>query len=237
MGIPSFELPPASCPQSAVGSPRDEAPSKLGFWQRYGTSEISRLLGVFQEEVETVYPFIDSQALAAFAPQILEFGRLERDNGVLGPSGEVQGFGFKDFQLAKVAIAIGMVVEEHGKVEDSQAMVESVRNSAARIPNEEVDLKDVQLLTILAVLFFHLDEDLLAWRTIGAAARGALEMGLHRKEFGDGDSRSMATRVFWCVNQALPFLLLYDMKNSPQLEGVYMFLIVVSALGRASHLL
>jgi hypothetical protein len=52
--------------------------------------------------------------------------------------------------------------------------------------------------------YFHCDEDLLAWRTIGFAARGALEMGLHRKvtlleKFSDGPQRSMATRVFWCI--------------------------------------
>src|SRR5882672_2923086 len=52
--------------------------------------------------------------------------------------------------------------------------------------------------------YFHCDEDLLAWRTIGFAARSALEMGLHRKvtlleKFCDGPQRSMATRVFWCI--------------------------------------
>lgn len=156
MGIPSFDLPPASGPQSAVGSPRDEAPSSLGFWQRYGTSEISRLLGVFEEEIETVYPFIDSQKLAASAPQILELGRLgERDNGDLVPTGQVQGFSFKDFQLAKVAIAVAIVVESHGRNDFSQAMVESVRNSASRIPNSEVKLKDVQLMAILVSLSLY----------------------------------------------------------------------------------
>ncbi|KAM0258526.1 hypothetical protein ACHAPA_011231 [Fusarium lateritium] len=57
---------------------------------------------------------------------------------------------------------------------------------------------------MLSIFYFHAGEDLLAWRTIGIAAREALEMGLHRKRslldnFKDPDSRRLATRVFWCV--------------------------------------
>ncbi|KAM0542155.1 hypothetical protein ACHAO7_010118 [Fusarium culmorum] len=57
---------------------------------------------------------------------------------------------------------------------------------------------------MLSIYYFHSGEELLAWRTIGIAAREALEMGLHRKRslldnFKDTDSRRLATRVFWCV--------------------------------------
>jgi hypothetical protein len=49
-----------------------------------------------------------------------------------------------------------------------------------------------------------MDEDLLAWRFLGFAARMALEMGLHRKEtlltvFPDPIKRSMVVRLFWCI--------------------------------------
>lgn len=55
-----------------------------------------------------------------------------------------------------------------------------------------------------SIYYFHCDDELLAWRTIGIAAREALEMGLHRKKslldnFKDADARRLATRVFWCV--------------------------------------
>lgn len=55
-----------------------------------------------------------------------------------------------------------------------------------------------------SIYYFHCDDELLAWRTIGIAAREALEMGLHRRKslfdnFKDPDTRRLATRVFWCV--------------------------------------
>ena len=55
-----------------------------------------------------------------------------------------------------------------------------------------------------SIYFFHCDDELLSWRTIGIAAREALEMGLHRKEsmldhFKDRETRRRATRVFWCI--------------------------------------
>lgn len=55
-----------------------------------------------------------------------------------------------------------------------------------------------------SIYYFHCDEELLAWRAIGTAARGALEMGLHRKQslmdnFRDAGARKLATRVFWCI--------------------------------------
>ncbi|SCB65057.1 unnamed protein product [Fusarium graminearum] len=82
--------------------------------------------------------------------------------------------------------------------------MDSVQLNLSSILSPQVDLKEIQLLAMLSIYYFHSGEELLAWRTIGIAAREALEMGLHRKRslldnFKDTDSRRLATRVFWCV--------------------------------------
>jgi hypothetical protein len=50
---------------------------------------------------------------------------------------------------------------------------------------------------------FHKDDEVLAWRTIGLAARQCFELGLHRHEaygsFTDPDERTSAIRTFWSV--------------------------------------
>ena len=50
---------------------------------------------------------------------------------------------------------------------------------------------------------FHRDDEALAWRIIGLAARQCLEMGLHRREtynsFTDTEERAVAVRTFWSV--------------------------------------
>lgn len=50
---------------------------------------------------------------------------------------------------------------------------------------------------------FHKDDEVLAWRTIGLAARQCFELGLHRREaydsFADQNERTAAIRTFWSV--------------------------------------
>lgn len=68
-------------------------------------------------------------------------------------------------------------------------------------------LSSISILTCLqpkSVYYLQSDDDLLAWRAIGVAARATLEMGLHRKtslldNFTDVQSRQLAIRIFWCV--------------------------------------
>lgn len=155
MGIPPFDLPPPSRPQSAAGSPRATS-SQPDFWKRCTASEVIRLLEVFEEEVESVYPCIDSQVLGASAGQILEYGRLEeRGCEVVGPTGQGKALGLKDFQVAKVAIAIAIVIEGHGSNEDSQMLVEPVKDRVSWMRHAEVDLKDIQLLATLVSRLYH----------------------------------------------------------------------------------
>jgi hypothetical protein len=52
---------------------------------------------------------------------------------------------------------------------------------------------------------FHRDDEGLAWRNVGLAARQCLEMGLHRREtydngtFKTAEERAFAIRTFWSV--------------------------------------
>ncbi|XP_044714413.1 fungal specific transcription factor domain-containing protein [Hirsutella rhossiliensis] len=183
MGIPTFESPPPSGAQSPA-EPLREITSEAEFWHHCTPGEMARLLAVF-EEVESVYPFIDIVELASRAQQILDFIRSGKST-----SGEVREemqlpVSARDVEMAKVAIATALAVEAHGKSKLSATIAET-------------------LLTMLSIYYFHCDDELLAWRTIGIAAREALEMGLHRRKslfdnFKDPDTRRLATRVFWCV--------------------------------------
>lgn len=51
--------------------------------------------------------------------------------------------------LVKVALSTGIVIESHGKTELSNALVERVERSILTISNADVDLKKIQLLTML----------------------------------------------------------------------------------------
>ncbi|KAK6706746.1 hypothetical protein SNK04_007765 [Fusarium graminearum] len=189
IGVPKFDSMPPSGAQSPVGPTSDEPISDLDFWNCCTANDVTRYLVTFQEEVESVYPFIDIGDYIAQSKEILQI--------VQGASSitDDERLCSQDITLAKVAIATGLILDEP---------MDSVQLNLSSILSPQVDLKEIQLLAMLSIYYFHSGEELLAWRTIGIAAREALEMGLHRKRslldnFKDTDSRRLATRVFWCV--------------------------------------
>ncbi|KAK8924339.1 hypothetical protein H634G_06473 [Metarhizium anisopliae BRIP 53293] len=203
MGIPASPSPsPSGAPSPA--EPEQAEATDVEFWAECSPEEMARLLAVFEEEVESVYPFINILELAARSEQIL---RVIRDPSLLDEAPRVDvhepPLTWTDVRLAKLAVATGIAIEAHGKNDLCAAIAESVVAVTARISRTEVELKGIQLLMMLSIYYFHCDDELLAWRTIGIAAREALEMGLHRRRslydnFTDPQSRHAALRVFWC---------------------------------------
>ncbi|KAF5510903.1 putative transcriptional regulatory protein [Colletotrichum siamense] len=111
----------------------------------------------------------------------------------------------KDVQLAKVAIAISIVMEAQGQNPISTKLIDSVEPVVCRVSGEAfIDLKELQIMTMLSLYWFHCGEELLAWRAIGISGRECLEIGLHRRailldNFKDPRQRDLAVRCFWCV--------------------------------------
>ncbi|KAJ0336204.1 hypothetical protein COL922a_008225 [Colletotrichum nupharicola] len=86
----------------------------------------------------------------------------------------------KDVQLAKVAIAISIVMEAQGQNPISTKLIDSVEPVVCRVSGEAfIDLKELQIMTMLSLYWFHCGEELLAWRAIGISGRECLEIGLH----------------------------------------------------------
>ncbi|KAL6689779.1 hypothetical protein J3F84DRAFT_353933 [Trichoderma pleuroticola] len=203
--IPQVELPPPNGQQSRSRSPKEpDRHFDEDFWKECNPSEFSRLIRVFQEEVESVYPCLDTNYLISNAPEVIRLGKLSKDATQSISDKEDSCVGFKDLQLAKIAIATAMVIEGHGKSDNSTIMVTSVEGSVMSILRPIPGLKDLQLLILLSIYYFHIDEDLLAWRTIGLACREALILGLHRRitlleTFPMKEHRDLAVRVFWTI--------------------------------------
>ncbi|RGP78400.1 activator of stress s 1 [Fusarium longipes] len=198
MGVPKFDSMPPSRAQSPAEPAPDSQKSHLDFWDCCRASDVTKYLVIYQEEVESVYPFVDIGEYIAKSKEIVEVIQgarsLTEDDGLCS----------KDIALARVAMATGIILDEPGKIELSTAIVDSVETNMSSMLSPQVDLKEIQLLAMFSIYYFHSGEELLAWRIIGIAARQALEMGLHRKRslfdnVKDPDSRRLATRVFWCV--------------------------------------
>ncbi|KAH9206657.1 hypothetical protein DL95DRAFT_438864 [Leptodontidium sp. 2 PMI_412] len=166
----------------------------------FSDSEIARLISVFQDEVVSCYPIIDTDVLALNFPHILELARHPNRSEAIMPK-----IDSRDIHILRMVIATAITTEPQGKRELCARLVAAVEQDVGSISAaSEVELKDVQIMAMLSIYFCHIEEELLSWRAIGRAARQCLEMGLHRKQslvnqFKNADARKFAVQVFWVV--------------------------------------
>ncbi|CVK87760.1 uncharacterized protein FMAN_05373 [Fusarium mangiferae] len=155
-----------------------------------GIAEVQRLLDVYNEEIQSVYPFIDVNELSNKAVSVFQ---TPMENTL------------KDVQAIKLAVATSVAIEAQGLNNISKRLIDDVEPVICRVSGEAfIDLQELQLMIMLSIYWFHCGEDLLAWRAIGNAGRESLEIGLHRRtslfeNFKTPPERDLAIRCFWCV--------------------------------------
>lgn len=151
MGIPASPSPsPSGAPSPA--EPEQPEATDVEFWAECSPEEMARLLAVFEEEVESVYPFIDILELASRSEQILQVIRDPSMADNAARDIHEPSLTSTDVGLAKLAVATGIAIEAHGKNDLCAAIAESVEAGTARISRTEVDLKGIQLLMMLVRL-------------------------------------------------------------------------------------
>lgn len=123
----------------------------VAFWAQCSPAEAARLMGVFEEEAESVYPYTDILELAARSEQILRIIRQPEllEEEALAGSSTGRALTATDIDLAKIAVAIGVAIEARGKNDLCAAIAASVEQHTARISQTEVSLKGIQLLISL----------------------------------------------------------------------------------------
>jgi hypothetical protein len=115
--------------------------------------ELLRLLDVYEEEIESVYPFTNIKEFSLRLPCILNYVR----NCGNSPSDEpprtepqTSQIELKDVQLVKLAIATAIIIEARGSNALSKKLVDSVESVVCRVSGEaKIDLKEVQIMTML----------------------------------------------------------------------------------------
>lgn len=148
LGIPKFDTPPPSRPETP-SPPPDGIQSLPEFWSRCSASQPVGLLTVWQEEVQSVYPFTDIGRLASKAEDILDDVRNDTVHGGQEDVSLETSLTEGEMNLVKVALATAMVVETHSNTEISAMIIASVELRGSRISNPTVDLASIQLQAML----------------------------------------------------------------------------------------
>ncbi|KAJ4352871.1 hypothetical protein N0V95_003846 [Ascochyta clinopodiicola] len=167
--------------------------------------EALRLLHVWHEEQGIMYPILDMDKVLRYAEMLFSFVEAAARSGLM-QRGLPGADAIMDDQTSvlKLVLAITLVMEGGGKDALGEKLFENVQKVIERILSEPVSLQSISLLTLTGMYHFTRDDEGLAWRMIGLAARHCLELGLHRREtyatqFPDPDEQASAIRIFWSV--------------------------------------
>lgn len=167
--------------------------------------EAIRLVKVWQEEMGMMYPFMDIEQLVHYAEMLFTFVEAAARSGLM-QCGLPGSDGIVDDRTSnlKLVLAIALVLEGNGKDPLGQRLFENVHSVIDHTLSRPVDLQSINMLMLTGMYHFHRDDEALAWRIIGLAARQCFELGLHRREtytavFTDSKEQAAAIRTFWSV--------------------------------------
>ncbi|KAJ5027782.1 hypothetical protein J3E73DRAFT_229341 [Bipolaris maydis] len=194
-------------PTSAKVKYQDASPANRGVENPLCTiprNEALRLLQVYDEEYGSIYPFVDKTVLHRAAQCFYDCVDMESPSSTKIYQKDENTLSDGIWDVLKLIIAIAAAIESHGPNALSASLLKSVESGFdIRVLGEKVEILEIQAWTAMSILQFHLDEEVLAWRTIGLAGRAAIELGLHRREtyslrFSD-EQRLRASQLFWSI--------------------------------------
>lgn len=167
--------------------------------------EALRLVHVWHEEQGVMYPILDMDRLLRYTDMLFSFVEAAARSGLMqaalpGPDAIMDD----QTSVLKLILAITLVLEGRGKDPLGERLFDNVHSVVDQTLSGPVSLHGINLLALTAMYHFTRDDEAMAWRVIGLAARHCLELGLHRREtypslFPDPEEQAAAVRTFWCI--------------------------------------
>ncbi|KAF2200336.1 fungal-specific transcription factor-like protein [Delitschia confertaspora ATCC 74209] len=167
--------------------------------------EAIRLVRMWHEEMGMMYPFLDIETVIRYAEMLFSFVEAAARTGLMqGARAGADAIMDPQTTILKLILAIALVLEGCGKDPLGEKLFENVQSVVEKTLLDPVEIKGINMLSLTAIYYFQRDDEALAWRIIGLAARQCLELGLHRREtysaiFTDAKEHSQAVRTFWSV--------------------------------------
>ncbi|OQE23520.1 hypothetical protein PENSTE_c008G02222 [Penicillium steckii] len=165
-------------------------------------AEALRLCRVYEEEMGIMYPVLE---LSELLDQVhLLYGLMDRTlDSQVQPDG-VNALDTEDIYILRLVFACALTAEASGRSEQAISLFDSVREVQDNCVWGPPEIKSIIFLTLVSIFYFQMDEETLAWRTIGIVERMCLEKGLHRREtlnqpviLAAGKDRIL--RLFWSI--------------------------------------
>ncbi|KAL5340676.1 hypothetical protein BJX70DRAFT_104091 [Aspergillus crustosus] len=169
-----------------------------------GKTEALRLCRVYEEEMGVMYPVVELDELLNNVN--LLYGPTDAGSWTQAPvfANEDAELDSDDVNILRLVFACALTAEASGSSELAMSLFETVHDAADHYVWAVPEIKSITLLALVAILYFQMDQETLAWRTIGIVERMCLEKGLHRLEtlkhptiLAAGKNRVL--KLFWSV--------------------------------------
>lgn len=153
----------------------------------------------------TVYPILSRRTMLDTADKIFHSLNLSHSEGLRERGGAVAEALFDhNTNKLKIILAIGMTKEAGGREHQAQRLFQSTSEAVEGLIWNPEGIHGIQLLFLVAMYHYHLNEEVRTGRCIAFAARLCLEAGWHRrtmleKIFPDSEEYSEALQAFWAV--------------------------------------
>ena len=210
--------------ESLAQSPADP------IWE-FDEAEIMRLVQVYREEVDVMYPVASIGPVMEHIKYMTAWMDTARRTGV-PPPGAAQILADPKTMLLKIVICCALVVAEHGNSPKAVRLYDSIQPTVDKmLMSSPANVTDLSFLALCAGYRYLSNDEILAWRLIGQVARLCFELGLHRREglqnIADPQTRRDALHTFWSAyvldrrwsfSTGLPFVC-HDDKIDPKLPS------------------
>ncbi|KAH6842698.1 hypothetical protein B0I37DRAFT_393181 [Chaetomium sp. MPI-CAGE-AT-0009] len=198
-------------------------------WE-FDEAEMMRLLMVFCEEIDVMYPVTSIASVKLHIKHIASWTDTARRTGAIPSPGLEQIVLDPKTLLLKILLCCALVVAEHGNSDRAARLYDSVQPTVDKmLTSEAADVSQLNFLALCAGYRYLSSDEVLAWRLIGQVARLCFELGLHRREglqkIADPQLRRNALHTFWSAyvldrrwsfSTGLPFVC-HDDKIDPKL--------------------
>lgn len=198
---PSLHPPP---PSQLVPASNTVHPTKDPIWS-IKREEALRLCRVYEEEIGIMYPLVDIGKITQQVNLLYTFMEAAMRTG-FAQRGLPGSDGLQDdnTNILKMILATTLVVEGSGQSDLGQRLYLSMKPVVDSKLWEPLDIRTIQLYGLVATYHFHTDDDAMAYRVIGLAARMCLELGLHRRDalkktFPNEHQWPDVSKIFWSI--------------------------------------
>ena len=164
--------------------------------------EMMRLLQVYREEVDAMYPVTTVRPVEEHIKYIAEWMDAARRTGTVNPPDSEQVLQSPKTLLLKIVMCCGLVVSEHGNSDRAARLYDTIQPMVDKmLMSQPADVTKLPFIALCAGYRYLSNDEVLAWRMIGHVARLCFELGLHRREglqsIADPTLRRDALHIFW----------------------------------------